>query len=156
MKMFTVNIVLGLAWLFLTGEFSAKNFWFGFIICYCVLWLSFRNSDHQSYFRKGPAVILLLFITVKAILLSSFDVARDVLRTGKKVKPAFIHFPAAVSSDLELIILSNLICLTPGTLVIDFNEEKQEMFIHILNARQEAQTRKTMENLSRRVKDLFK
>jgi len=64
------------------------------------------------------------------LIVSSLRVAWDVLTPELKAKPTFIIMPLDAKTDLELLLTANLISLTPGTLSIDLNADRNELLIH--------------------------
>jgi multicomponent Na+:H+ antiporter subunit E len=52
------------------------------------------------------------------------------------IKPCIIRIPTHLESDWEITLLSNSITLTPGTLVIDFNEDENCLYVHWLYMRE--------------------
>ncbi|TXK89118.1 Na+/H+ antiporter subunit E, partial [Parageobacillus sp. SY1] len=42
--------------------------------------------------------------------------------------------PLEVKKDWEITVLSNLITLTPGTLVVDVSEDGNTLYVHALDA----------------------
>ena len=50
--MFLLNILLALAWIGLTGQFTVENFVIGFGLGFVLLWLSQRMVGRSVYFHK--------------------------------------------------------------------------------------------------------
>ncbi len=124
--MFLLNLLLTLAWLLLTGQFTPANFLFGFSITYLLLWLFQRGLLPQSdgvqpkgYFLKVWQLITFSLFFVKELLLANVRVAIDVLRFRPQMAPALITVPLPNFSDAEVTLLANFITLTPGTLSLD-------------------------------------
>ncbi len=59
---------------------------------------------------------------------ANFEVAYRVI-TGE-IKPGIVKIEPDLQTDLGLTFLANSITLTPGTLTVDIDEEKSEMYIH--------------------------
>jgi multicomponent Na+:H+ antiporter subunit E len=66
------------------------------------------------------------------VVRSSVQVARDVLSPRPQINPAFVRVPLRKCSDLKLLLLSNLITFTPGTVFVDVSEDGDECVIHTL------------------------
>lgn len=45
-----------------------------------------------------------------------------------------VRFPLDVRSDMQITLLANLICLTPGTLVLDVEDDRSALLVHIMFA----------------------
>lgn len=155
MKLFVTNILLTFVWLFLTGEFKVPNFILGFITCYLILWLAFGRDSDSRYFRKGLLLIDILFFLIKEIIRSNFEVAKDMIKKGKQIKPGVIRIHTKVDTDFELVVLSNMITLTPGNLVLDYVEETKSLYVHLLNGDTEESTRESLRVMERKIRELF-
>ncbi|MBS3781046.1 MAG: Na+/H+ antiporter subunit E [Candidatus Thermoplasmatota archaeon] len=59
---------------------------------------------------------------------ANLDVAYRII-TGK-IEPAIVKIEPDLESDLGLTFLANSITLTPGTLTVDIDDKKSEMYIH--------------------------
>lgn len=66
------------------------------------------------------------------VLRSSVQVARDVLSFSPRIESAFVRVPLRPADGLHLLLLSNLITFTPGTVFVDVNEDATECVIHSL------------------------
>ncbi|MEF8873060.1 MAG: Na+/H+ antiporter subunit E [Candidatus Thermoplasmatota archaeon] len=59
---------------------------------------------------------------------ANFDVAYRVI-TGK-IEPGIVKIDPGLETDLGITFLANSITLTPGTLTVDVDDERSEMYIH--------------------------
>lgn len=59
---------------------------------------------------------------------ANFDVAYRVI-TGK-IEPGIVKIDPDLETDLGITFLANSITLTPGTLTVDVDDERSEMYIH--------------------------
>ena len=66
------------------------------------------------------------------VVRSSVQVARDVLSSAPKINPAFVRVPIRKCGDFKLLLLSNLITFTPGTVFVDVSASGEECVIHTL------------------------
>jgi len=62
---------------------------------------------------------------------SNIDVAYRVI-TGK-INPGIVKICPDLKTDLGITLLANSITLTPGTLSVDIDEEKNDLHIHWIN-----------------------
>ena len=67
-------------------------------------------------------------------LVSSVRVAMDVIKPTISFQPGVIAFPLRASSDMEIMLLANVISLTPGTLSLDVSEDRKTLYIHAMYA----------------------
>jgi len=74
---------------------------------------------------------------------ANFDVAYRVI-TGK-IKPGIVKISPDLKTDLGITMLANSITLTPGTLSVDIDEDKNDLYIHWINVKEEALKKKPVD-----------
>jgi multicomponent Na+:H+ antiporter subunit E len=82
--------------------------------------------------RRIVAVVLLVLSFWWELLLSNIRLAADVLRPRMRMRPGIIAVPLDARTDLELVLLSNLVTLTPGTLTIDVSADRRTLYVHAM------------------------
>jgi len=75
----------------------------------------------------------LAFYTREMILANAM-VAYDALTPTLHARPAIIAFRTQAKSDFELLILANLITMTPGTMTLDISTDHKTLYIHAMFA----------------------
>jgi multicomponent Na+:H+ antiporter subunit E len=89
------------------------------------------------------------------LLLANFRVAADVLR-GNRIEPAVVAIPLDVTSDGEILLLSMLINITPGSVTIDLSDDRRTLYVHVMHMKSAEETRREIKSgFERRVKLLF-
>lgn len=129
-KRFLLNVMLTLIWLALTGNFTYINMFIGFIISYFILWIISRNSRDDRYFTIAFKVVGFFFFFLYELLKANWQVAYEVMTSHLHMKPGIVKIELEAKTDLEITLLSNLISLTPGTLVVDVSDDKKVMYVH--------------------------
>ena len=150
------SILLALAWAALQGEITLANLVVGYVVGYGVLALLARGRVMPSTLisRTGHAVALAGFFAWELVL-ANFRVAGDVLR-GHRMAPAVVAIPLDVTSDGEILLLSMLINITPGSVTIDLSEDRRTLYVHVMHMRSAEETRREIkQGFERRVKLLF-
>lgn len=127
------NLLLALVWVFATGTLTQENFLFGFIISFGILWLISVNRVENKYFTIVPKMLWFFLIILGKIVVANLQTVKESLYSKKRLNPAIIKVPLEAKSDLEITFLANLICLTPGTMVLDVSTDKKAMFVHTLH-----------------------
>ncbi len=69
----------------------------------------------------------------KALVMSTIDVTKAVLRRDMDFKPGFLAVDMACETDFEITSLANSITLTPGTISVHVDLESRKIIIHALN-----------------------
>jgi multicomponent Na+:H+ antiporter subunit E len=89
------------------------------------------------------------------LLLANFRVAADVLH-GNRIEPAVVAIPLDVTSDGEILLLSMLINITPGSVTIDLSDDRRTLYVHVMHMTSADETRRSIKDgFERRVKLLF-
>jgi len=89
------------------------------------------------------------------LLLANFRVAADVIG-GNQMEPAVVAIPLDITSDSEILLLSMLINITPGSVTIDLSEDRQTLYVHVMHMKSADETRRGIKDgFERRVKLLF-
>ena len=78
--------------------------------------------------------IVLLGLFFRELTLSVWDVALTVLRPSRVTQSAIIAVPLDVKSDAAIVLLANMITLTPGTISIHVAEDRSAIYVHVMNS----------------------
>lgn len=151
------SLLLALAWAALQGEVTLANLLLGFVLGYAILALLAKGGVMTSTLasRTWHAVGLMGYF-VWELLLANVRVAADVLRPRTGIRPAVVAIPLDVTSDGEILLLSMLINITPGSVTIDLSEDRRTLFVHVMHmTTAEATRREIKDGFERRVKLVF-
>ena len=129
-----LNILLALAWAALSGDFSPGSLLSGFGIGFVLILFSQRIMSGPNYIQKVWRVLDLFVYFLFQLVISNVRVAIDVLRPTASLRPGIIAIPLDVRTDEEIMLLFNLIMLTPGTLALDIASNRRELYLHTMNA----------------------
>lgn len=157
MNLFFLHILLTLAWLALTGKFTATNFVVGFALAFPVVWLSQRGEATFFYLirirRLAGFAAFFLWELVKANL----RVAHDVLTPRHHMRPGVVAVPLELQTDMQILVLTTLITLTPGTLSLDVSTDRRTLYIHAMYIDDVDQFREAIkEGYERRVREVLR
>lgn len=155
--MLLTSILLALAWAALQGAFSLSNLVVGYVISWSVLAVLSRGGVLPSMFtsRAISALALAVFF-VRELLRANLRVAMDVLRPRDVLRPAVVAVPLDVRSDREILLLSMLINITPGSVTIDLSDDRRTLFVHVMHmVSAEATRREIKDGFERRVRQVF-
>jgi len=150
------SILLALVWAALQGEISLGNLLVGYAVAYGILALLARGGVMPSTLasRTMRALELAAFFAWELVV-ANFRVAADVLR-GTRIEPAVVAIPLDVTSDGEILLLSMLINITPGSVTIDLSDDRRSLYVHVMHMTSPDATRDEIKNgFERRVKRLF-
>ena len=82
------------------------------------------------------AIEFLLFYLIKLVQ-SNIVIAYDILSPKMHVNPSIIKVPLIINSNVGLLLFSNLLSMTPGTLSLDISDDKKFMWVHVLYKKSE-------------------
>lgn len=102
-----------------------------FLFWYGILWL-FSYFYDKNHFLKLPRIIGLGLFYLKALVISSLQVAHDIITPKSYMNPGVIALSMECKTDLEIALLGNFITLTPGTLSIKVSEDRSTLYVHAL------------------------
>ena len=69
-----------------------------------------------------------------AVVISNLKVARFIIDFRRPVRPAILKVHIGEMGEMEQTIVANSITLTPGTITVDFSEDGQHIYVHVLEA----------------------
>jgi multicomponent Na+:H+ antiporter subunit E len=150
------SLLLALAWAALQGDITLANLVVGYMVGYAILALLARGGVMPSILaaRTLHGVGLAAFFAWELIL-ANFRVAADVLR-GYRIEPAVVAIPLDITTDGEILLLSTLINITPGSVTIDLSDDRKTLYVHVMHMISADETRRDIKNgFERRVKLLF-
>ncbi|MEM9853606.1 MAG: Na+/H+ antiporter subunit E [Pseudomonadota bacterium] len=135
MNNFAANLVLAAVWAIFFGGFTWLTVLSGFVAGYVVLWvLQPLTGVRSTYFKRVFYWIRLLVMFFYELIVSSAQVLWDIITPTLYARPAIIHMPLDVKSDTGILLVTNLISLTPGTLSIDVSEDRKTLTLHAMFA----------------------
>ncbi|KPQ21627.1 MULTISPECIES: Na+/H+ antiporter subunit E [unclassified Halomonas] len=150
------NLLLGFAWVVLTGDFSGGNLLAGLLFGYLVLALIQPQVPALAgHAQRLPRLILFIGFFLKELVLANFKVAFDIITPPWYMKPGVIAMPLKASSEFEIAFVANLISLTPGTLSLDVSDDRRVLYIHAMFLDDEDELRRGLAELERRALELF-
>jgi multicomponent Na+:H+ antiporter subunit E len=150
------SILLALVWAALQGEISLGNLVVGYVVGYAILALLARGGVMPSTLasRTMHALELAAFFA-RELVVANFRVAADVVR-GTRIEPAVVAIPLDITTDGEILLLSMLINITPGSVTIDLSDDRRSLYVHVMHMTSPDATRREIKDgFERRVKRLF-
>lgn len=108
----------------------------------------------MTFIRKTWAWIVLATLFFRELMLSVWDVALTVLRPSRVAQSAIVAVPLDVKSDAGVVLLANMITLTPGTISIHVSDDHSTLYVHVMNASPNA-VQQIKAGFERRVMEVF-
>ncbi|WP_342071144.1 Na+/H+ antiporter subunit E [Yoonia algicola] len=157
MNLFLLNLLLAVIWAGLWGSFTLTQLTFGFVIGFATLWIAQPLFGGPSgYYVRAYRIVRLVLFFLYDLCVSSIRVAYDVLTPTDYSNPAILEMPLDVKSDIEILLVTNLISLTPGTLSLDVTPDRKTLIVHAMFADDpEAVIKSLKSGMERMVKEVF-
>ncbi|WP_426416200.1 Na+/H+ antiporter subunit E [Aestuariirhabdus sp. LZHN29] len=138
------SILLLIVWLLLNNSIDPGHIVLGSLLGIVIPLLTAPLQYPQPPMRKPGLAIYYVLQLVWDIILSNFQVARQVLGPIDRLRPAFIAVPLELEAEVAIAILANTISLTPGTVSADLSEDHRWLYVHVLNLHDEDQLIRTI------------
>ena len=132
MNLFFINTFIALGYIGVQGQFSLSGFLIGFALGYLALWLTQPLYGRSRYFQRVPKTVRLAGFFLVELLLSNLRVFWDVVTPGHISRPGIVGIPLSAKTEMEILLVANLISLTPGTLSIDLSEDHRTLYVHVM------------------------
>ena len=152
MNLFMLNLFLALGFSAVRGQFNLTGLLTGFAVGYAALWISKPLYPDAAYFVRVPRVLRLAGYFLYQLIVSNFRVMWEVITPRHSSRPGIIGIDLAARTDLEIMLVANMISLTPGTLSLDISDDRRVLYVHFMFLDDPAAARREIkEGLERRV-----
>lgn len=139
---------MSLLWMIFAGQMSLEGFLIGYVFGFAILLVirlntSFEAEEQPIRLTKIPSQLIALVkygvILAKDIFFSGIDVAKRVLHPDLPIKPGIHRITTQDTTNNHLVsaMSAHAITITPGELVIDFEEDdngQTVLLVHALDA----------------------
>lgn len=86
----------------------------------------------MKLFLKPYYIVTFILFYLYKLVEANLYIAYDILTPRLRIKPGFIKVPLTLKSNFGLLLYSNLLSMTPGSLSIDITDDKKTMLVHVL------------------------
>ncbi|MBA8759482.1 Na+/H+ antiporter subunit E [Staphylococcus schleiferi subsp. coagulans] len=128
-----INLILAIFWLFLSDSYTMNSFVLGYLFSLLLVYLMRKILPGRFYIITLYKIIKLVFVFLIELIKANIDVLRIILQPRIKNESAFFVYETDLQHKWQVALLSNLITLTPGTVVIGVNDDMKRLYIHCLN-----------------------
>ena len=99
-------------------------------VCVLLWLLSFLYN--RRFFRQLPRIMHLTVYFIKELIVANIKVTYEVLTIKNTMSPAVVAVPLEVQRNEEIMLLANMITLTPGTLSLQVSDDRKRLYVHTL------------------------
>lgn len=128
-----LNFILAFVWMFLKTSYTPASFFVGYFFGLLIIYTFRRFFTTRFYLLRVVAVVNLIYIFSRELILSNISVLKVILAPKLAIKPGIFAFPTELTEAWEITVLSNLITLTPGTLVVEVSDDNRILYVHAMN-----------------------
>lgn len=82
--------------------------------------------------KRVFAAVDLYFFFALDVVRSSLRVAYDVLTPRHRMQPAIIAVDVSALSDRQLLVMANMITMTPGSMGVGLSEDHKTFYVHLM------------------------
>ncbi|HAM80575.1 Na+/H+ antiporter subunit E [Ornithinibacillus bavariensis] len=128
-----VNLFIAFLWMFLQDEWNFLAFLSGYIIGIIILFFMRRFYQKPFYLFFVWAALKLFYVFGRELLSSAVVVIKQILRPKINVTPGIFRIDTDLEGDVEITLLSLLICLTPGSVVMEVTPDGKSLYVHAMD-----------------------
>jgi multicomponent Na+:H+ antiporter subunit E len=156
--MLLANMFLALAWAALNGEFSLATLLTGQALGYLVLLALTTGGvlERSPYIGRVHVALGLIGFFIWELVRANLRLAADVATPQFHMQPGIIALPLDITKDSQILLLSMLINLTPGSVALDVSPDRRFLYVHVMYiVTPDAAKAEIKEGFERRVQQLL-
>ncbi|NLD38070.1 MAG: Na+/H+ antiporter subunit E [Desulfatiglans sp.] len=105
--------------------------------------------------KKPFQLIGLALFFLKKLVEANLFIAKDLLTPGLLIHPDYINVRLMLSRDYQILLLANLISMTPGSLAVDVTPDRKEILVHSMYASDKLKVIQEIDEFQIKIKRLF-
>ena len=126
-------------WLALHSTLAPLHLISGVFLAVLIPILLTRALDDPVTIRRPGVALRLAAVVLWDIVVANLAVARRVLGPLNRLKPGFIEVPVDLGHPDAVSLLASIIAITPGTVVLDVDDARTRILVHVLDLDDPAQ-----------------
>lgn len=119
-----------LIWLLLSERFDGLHMSMGVVAAFAVAWLNTEREARGSAIRPLRMAWYFPWL-VGRVLQSGFHLSVLILHPSLPIDPKMVRHQTNLQDDSSIVLLSNSITLTPGTITVE--AEAQDLVVHAMD-----------------------
>ncbi|MFN3712110.1 MAG: Na+/H+ antiporter subunit E [Alcanivoracaceae bacterium] len=128
-----MSLVMWVLWLLLANDFSAGQMVLGLFFAWLVPLLTRPFWLNRPRIRNPWRLVTFLLLVHRDILLANVTVAKLILRSPDRLRPAFVEVPLDIEDEFVITLLASIVSLTPGTVSADVSRDRRLLLVHGLD-----------------------
>lgn len=128
-----LNLLIAMVWMLLHDEWNILSFMIGYVIGMNMIFILRRFFPTPFYGRRVWAIIKLLYLFGIEIVKSSVIVIAQITRPQINIQPGIFKMTTSLKSEWEISMLSNLLTLTPGSVIMEVAPDEGVLYVHAMD-----------------------
>jgi multicomponent K+:H+ antiporter subunit E len=128
-----LSLTLWFIWLFVNNTFAPSHMVLGAFLAILIPFATAEFWPEPVRVRRPWLIVKYAWRFALDILIANLEVAVLILRSNRRLQPAFIRYELELSSPLAISLLASTISLTPGTVSCDLSPDRRFLLIHCLH-----------------------
>lgn len=125
--------ILAVIWLLLNNTLSPGHILLGFLLGWAIPRFTLAFWPEEVRIHAPRTLLRFIGIFLYDVLVANIAVARMILASPDKLRPAFVDVPIDLKNEFAISILANCICLTPGTVSASLAPDRTHLLVHALD-----------------------
>ncbi len=157
MTLLGLHLGMAVLWAMATGNLTLPSLIVGLVVGGGVLHVVGPVLGDPRYGIRFYRVVALGLYFLYELFASGVRVAIDVLRPRLNHTPAVVAVPLDLKHEAAVVLLANMVSLTPGTLSIDLSEDRSCLFVHTMYGEDPEAARQAIKrDFERRIQEVFR
>ena len=145
-------------WISVSGRATPLQLGWGLVVglltmplCWGIFSLEKRIDPRAFLYGAWGWISWFLFLFIPEAVLSSLDMARRVVQPVIPMRPGIVAVPIRFRGTADALMLTNHVTLTPGTIVVDVDEQGGWFYVHTIDASDPERLRRDVQHLQEQV-----
>ncbi len=126
--------VIAALWLLLNNSIAPGQLLLGLALGWAIPRFTSAFWPGRVRIHRPLALARFTAVFLYDVLVANLTVARLILAGPRRLRPAFVTVPLALTDDFAISLLANIICLTPGTVSAHLSADRRQLLVHALDA----------------------
>ena len=128
-----LSLVMWCLWLLLANDFSVGQMVLGVFFAWLIPVLTQPFWLSRPGIQKPWKLLSFLLLVHRDIVVANLAVAKLVLGSPSRLRPAFVEVPLDIRDDFVITMLASVVSLTPGTVSADVSQDRSVLLVHGLD-----------------------
>lgn len=155
MKGLALNVLLAFVWALFSGEVSLRELVVGFLLGYALLNIFPDALGTRTYQRTSFALLRFAAMFIRELTVANVQVAMMALHPRPDLKPMIFKVNIEPHTDSTLTLLVATVTLMPGSVVLGFNSDRSEMYVHSIGLDSTRAARVSIQRVERALMDFL-